>query len=1204
MDWTKEQREAIEYGGENILLAAAAGSGKTAVLVQRITELISPVRDDGTVNDNPADISELLVLTFTDAAAGEMREKIANAIRFALEQNPGDKHLKKQNIMVNSADISTVHSFCLNILKSNIHLTELPADFVPASNEESTIMLSDAVDRVLERYYRRIDKDSAFERLVMGYGGLKNDSELRNLIVSTLKFAKSMPYPSVWLNEATDMYKHTAKSGVLDVKWLEAVRRIFDDYTAELENIYSVIIENTEELLGEEHPYFEFFAAESAYILGVMRSAERSYDGLRVAVSSIVFERIASAPRNAEERTKAAQKYIQNLRKKAKDCMTELNELFAHDEKTEVERISGSYPMLRTLKNIILTVDRAYRRNKYGKGLVDFNDLEHEALRLLEGSDGSATDTAIALKKKYREILVDEYQDTNNIQDAIFRAVSRDNTNIFTVGDIKQSIYKFRNAVPTLFAEKYAAYEKEENAGHLIRLFKNFRSRTGIVNAVNYIFDGIMSETVGDVEYTEEEYLRFGAEYYPEPSDESKLDTELHVICAGGELGEGETVPECLEGKDKIYCEAELCAHRIRGLVGGMEVYDKNTGSCRPAEYRDIVILIRSPKKSAPVFEEVLSKYSIPVYTQISKSYLSSLEVQTVMSVLQAVDNPRCDIPLIAAMRSPIWGFSPDELAEIRCAAGKCDFYTAVKTAAENGNGGAERFLADIEDLRVKSGYMGVDRLIHIIYYEYGYYAFAGAMEHGEERRANLRLLYERAAEFEHTKLSGLFSFMNYIETVKKSGGDLTPAKIFGEGDNVVRIMSEHRSKGLEFPIVILADTAHKFNADDLKPAVLRHESLGIGMDFVDTKRRVRYPSVSRNLIKRAQKSDMISEEMRLLYVALTRAREKLIIVSAVDAKAKKWQSPLLDGDGRVMKAYVRRCDNSFEWITAALFSHKGTEELRDFCGAADVVLREGAEFGLKTYIYENTARIPTVIGAAEEERKDEISSSEAAEDITEALEYEYPNREFCDIPSKISVSEAKRMSAENDAYVPRLEGLEAHSIAETSEIKGAERGTIMHFVIQYADEKKINTVEDVKNLLNEMCRGGVINERQAKAVDAEAVCGLFTCELGMRMRAAKRVEKEFSFYTTASADELYAVSGGGEILLQGTIDCFFIENDRVVLLDFKTDKVENEEAAKKRAEEYKVQMKYYKKGLSEILNRSVDECYLYFTECGAAVEM
>lgn len=1207
MNWTKEQREAIEYGGENILLAAAAGSGKTAVLVQRIIELISPLRADGTKNENPADIGELLVLTFTDAAASEMRDKIANAIRSALEQNPEDRHLKKQSIMVNSADISTIHSFCLNVLKSNIHLTELPVDFVPASKEESTMLLSDAIDSVLERYYSRIDRDSSFERLVMGYGGLKNDSDLRSLIISTLKFAKSMPYPAAWLNSAAAMYRHTAKEGSLDRVWQDAAAELLDRYAEELESVYSVICERTESLLGEEHPYYEFFRRESAYVLGIMKGAERTYDGVRRAVYSIAFNKIASTPRKTDAETKSIQKYIQSLRIEAKDAVKELQGVFARGGAAEAARIAECYPILRTLKNIVLTVDRAYKKNKYSKGLVDFNDLEHEALRLLADKDGNPTETALALRDKYREILVDEYQDTNNIQDTIFRAVSRDNTNIFMVGDIKQSIYKFRNAVPALFTEKYAAYGADKGAGHLIRLFKNFRSREGIVNAVNYIFDGIMSRAVGDVSYTDEEYLRFGAEYYPAPENTAALDTELHLICAGGELADGEAVPECLEGKDKTYFEAELCAKRIRDITdGSFTVYDKNTGECRAVEYRDIVILIRSPKNAAPIFEEVLSRYSIPVYTQVGKSYLSSPEVLTVMSVLRAVDNPRCDIPLIAAMRSPIWGFSPDELAEIRCANRKCDFYGAVKESADAGNGKAAGFLADLDELRKMSGFLGVDRLIHEIYYGYGYYAYTGAMEHGEERRANLRLLYERAAEFEHTKLSGLFSFMNYIETVKKSGGDLTPARIFGEGDNVVRIMSDHKSKGLEFPVVILADIRHKFNSDDLKPAVLRHESLGIGMDFVDTKRRVRYPTISRTLVRRRIKSELMSEEMRVLYVALTRAREKLIIISTVDERAKKWRSPLLDGNGRVLESYVRGCENCFEWLTAALFPHRGAENMRDFCGAAAVSIRGGAEFGLKTFVYENAAKIPLAAhhAAAEDAGGTENAAAFCGDKIKEILDYEYPGLAESGIPVKVSVSEAKRMQAEDGEYVPRLEGLEPQTLSEPEEIVGAERGTVVHFVIQYADEKKIRTAEDVRGLLSEMCRGGVITEKQAAAVDAESVCRLFTGELGQRMCAADRVEKEFSFYTTASADELYHNGSSAPVLLQGTIDCFFTEGDRVILLDYKTDKVKDAAAARKRAESYRVQMKYYKKGLSEILGRPVDECYLYFLECDTAVEM
>lgn len=1192
--WTAEQSEAIKYSGENILLAAAAGSGKTAVLVQRIIEMISDRTRDISIN-------ELLVLTFTDAAASEMREKISDAIDRALEENPTDEHINRQKLLLHSANISTVHSFCMNILRSNVHLTDLPVNFSLISETEGRLMLSETMDDVLERFYGRIERDPSIAALVMGYGGIKNDATLREAVLGLFHFSKSMANPALWLNKAVRDYKETAKSGSFNGSgWQKALFEIVEKSRADIFDIYDTIFDVIDERLQPSHPYAGFFADEAASVKRTfLHIAGANYSTARAAVFGFEFKRMASGVRGASGELFAAQEKIKALRELAKGIMEDLQVLFRAEESELLERIRGTYPLLRTLKNMVLMLDRGYTRRKRAKCFLDFSDLEHEALKLLTADGEAPSSAAKALRERYKEILIDEYQDTNNIQDTLFKILSRDNGNIFMVGDLKQSIYTFRAAVPQLFSEKYETYEKI-GGGHLIRLFKNFRSREGIVNAVNFVFACIMSRDVGDVDYTEEEYLVRGAEY-PEPKDKKSFETELHLICSNSPAEEG------AQPRDKNELEALVAAKRIRDMLDGKtEVFDKKSGRMRPMEYRDIVVLMRNTKTAAPIFERIFTENGIPVYSEIGKGYLASAEVQTVLAYLQITDNPRQDIPLIAVMRSPVWGFSADELAELRADMRSGCFFDAVKNAASSGNEKAAAFVSELEHFRELAEHSGVDRLIRHIYYEYGYYAYVGAMTRGSERQANLDLLFERAAEFEHTRLSGLFSFINYIEAIKSRGDDMTAAKTFGDGDNAVRIMTVHKSKGLEFPVVILSDTSRDFNMSDLRKNILWNSSAGLAADFVDTRLRVRYPSLPRDLAATKAKGELMSEEMRLLYVALTRAREKLIVTATFKQTKKGLAMPIIDSDGRAKKSYIKSKHCFRDWLLAAFLTHPEAKPLREYFGFDEEMANSDADFELSVKLYENEAQIPPS-GAVETEAelKAEDAPPSLDGDFCERLEYEYPNRALCRIPIKMSVSEAKRMQAEEGEQIPRLKELRVHSEVAFERPEGAERGTIVHFVLQLADPQKINSVYDLEKLVEELKQNGTLNERQSASVDCLKLFGFFESSLGRRLKNAVRVEREFSFYTEARANELYSDVTDGKILLQGTMDCFFVEkNGRSVLLDFKTDRVRDKEAAEYRAKSYSAQMKYYKKALSEILGKAVDECYLYFLECGAVVEM
>ncbi len=1190
MNWTQQQREAIEYRNNNILLAAAAGSGKTAVLVQRIIEMIE--KDGVSVN-------ELLVLTFTEAAASEMREKIKKAVQRALKADPENVHLQRQKLLMHSADISTVHSFCLNVLKSNIHLTALPVDFTLVSELENKILIKEALDEVLERFYANIDKDRSFAELTLGYGGVKNDDALREMILRLHDFSRSMAYPAKWLNDAVRPYAQTAKSGkISDLWWKAQLKESVERAEKEVFEIYDKIFLEIEKNLSNEHPYKAFFDDETENIRRAFSHMDlEDYGSVKEAVDTISFRTIQGV-RKPPEDIEQAQNYVKNLRKTVKSVIDGLADTFKLDEDVAVERIRKSYYTVRTLKNIVLMVDRCYTRKKREKSLLDFNDLEHEALNLLVSKNGTVSHVAEKLRERFAAILVDEYQDTNNIQDLIFRTISRENKNIFMVGDLKQSIYKFRNAVPKLFSDKYELYGNDDEAGHLIRLFKNFRSRTEVVDAVNYVFGRIMSPEVGNIRYDSEEFLIQGADYPPAPTVDY-YDTEFHMICCDSE--------DESEAYDKNEVEATVVASRITELIkSGLEVFDKDSGKMRAVEFRDMVVLMRKTKDIAPVFEKVFEEWGIPAYSEVGHSYLGALEIQTVLAVLQIIDNPRQDIPLIAVMRSPMWGFSPDELALIRTQKPEGMFFDAVCFAAEKGDAHVAEFLSDIENLRNESESCGVDRLIYRIYYEMGYYAYVGSLKHGRERQANLRVLLERANEFEHTKMSGLFSFMNYIETMRLEEKDMTPAKVFGEGENVVRIMSIHKSKGLEFPVVFLAGTGNEFNLKDAQKNIIWDEQGGIGAEYVDVQMRVRYPSLARSLVGQKLKKDMLSEEMRLLYVALTRAREKLIITAAYRNREKKWRTPVWIENGIVPSAYVRTLHSYRDWLAATFLCHPNAYGLREFCELPESVVVKEAGFGLKTFLYESAEAVPQC-----EQTENQINIQEQNEEtdfaaeVEKRLGFEYSRKHLGTLPVKMSVSEAKRMQDDDGEYVPVIEPLRTSDMAKPKKMSGAERGTVVHFVMQMLDPKEITCEDDVKKQVEMMKADGIITSAQAEVIDCGKIAEFFLSSLGQRMKNAVRCEKEFSFYTKDTSDALLGNGLADEILLQGTMDCFFVEKDgRVVLVDYKTDRVKNSEEAEFASKKYIIQMKYYQKALMEIIGQKVDECYLYFMACGEAISM
>ncbi len=1184
--WTAEQLQAIEQKGSNILVAAAAGSGKTAVLVERIIRRIC----DG---HNPTPVNRLLVLTFTEAAAAEMKRKIGAALEERLRLEPDNRWIRDQLLMVSSAHISTVHAFCKTMLQNNIHKTDLPVDFSLIDETENAVLRNQALEQVLERYYRRIETKTAFRELVTGYGGTKNDDNLREILLKLYHFTRSLAYPEKWLSKVVNQYRLARESGGLSgTQWEKMLSERCRELVLETESGYRNIWNIVEAEVPADHKYFGYYQELLNEFLRCFEPIRQGEAPISVVKDCVARFEIPRTP----AKTGLEEELVEKINSIKKHVVTEsqndLRLLLEGTEPERMERVLACGPRICVLKQLVRQLERLHTRMKREKSVLDFGDLEHEMMRLLSNRRGEPTETALQLRERFEEILVDEYQDTNDIQDTIFRLLSKEETNIFMVGDLKQSIYRFRNANPNIFAEKYHRYLAEDG-GVCIRLFQNFRSRKTVVNSVNGIFSGIMRRETGGLDYTPEEYLISGADY-PETGDD--FTTEL--LLTDHSLAEQEETE-----LSTSQMEAEIIAKRILQMVDDKElqITDQETKLPRPVRLGDIAILVRN-KSRVQEMERVLHSYGIATASEVGQQYLDSLEVLTVLSFLQIIDNPRQDIPLLAVLRSAIFGFSPEELAEIRLSADG-DFYTALEIAAEKGNARVAEFLRILEDLRKDAVSCGVGHLIFRILHELHYLALAGAMPNGKIRQQNLNLLYERGEEFEQGALQGLFHFMAYIESLRSEKADMKAGTEFADAENTVLIMTIHKSKGLEFPVVILCNMDAEFNERDASGGILWHEDAGIAMDYVDTRLRVRYPTLAKQLVREQMLMDSRAEEMRLFYVAATRAKEKLILSTIIGTRYDGWKKGAPFAGTELPAGLIRRMRSMRDWTLSCLLAHPAAEKLREYAEAKGI--NPTMEFPLQ--VLHQVPKGEEVAVLPEREETPVMVKAEGTEDLPERLSYRYPHQGLGGIPVKLSISELKRRSMPEDDYVQGILQPRDVVLSEMTEIGAAERGTITHYVMQHMDFACTDTEEDVEAQLEGMVSSGLITRYQKSAVSAGGIYQFFAHPLGKRLKNAKKSQREFDFYMELSAGQLDETlpeeDKAEKVLVQGIADCFFYEDDGVVLIDYKTDRIPAEKAAE-RAEYYRLQMEYYTRGLTAVLECPIKEKYLYFLHPGEAVLM
>ncbi|MGB9678851.1 MAG: helicase-exonuclease AddAB subunit AddA [Thermoanaerobacteraceae bacterium] len=1223
--WTKEQNEAINERYCNLLVAAGAGAGKTAVLVERI---IKRVMD----KENPVDIDNLLVVTFTNAAASEMRERIADALIEELDKDPSNKRLATQLTLLNKAMITTIHSFCLEVIKNNFHIIDLDPAFRIGDDTETLLIKTEVIEELFENLYENHDNDW-FLSLLDSYSGTKSDLPLQNIILELHDFVKATPWPEEWLYNAAEAFNIQDDFDFNSSKWAKV---IMDNIKIELYGILEAMnkaIEKIKNTIGLDE-YLINFEEETENIKELI-NLTYDWDSFYKKINEINFTGLKRCSKDADKKVKEE---VTNIRNEVKAKIKEIRDKFFFADKTAInDEIKKLYPYMEALSKIVINFEERYATKKREKGIIDFSDIEHFALNILvtKDKDGNRmpSDTAKAYSQRFEEIFIDEYQDSNLVQEVILEAISRiEIPNRFMVGDVKQSIYRFRQAKPELFLEKYNNYPIGTGfRERKILLYKNFRSRIHIINGINYIFKKIMSKNIGEIDYTDEEKLNYGASFELIDTDFKEDAIEINLIEKEEDFEEKNETNNTDENDeydyeedvsqdeeiDVIQAEVRVISKRIKELIKNKEVkiYDKQTNEFRYLEYKDIVILLRATTNWAEVFLEELIEDGIPAFADIGTGYFETSEVKTIISLLQIIDNPIQDIPMLAVLRSPIFSFTEGELIEIRAELPDNSIYEAVKKIADSNNEigrKSKSFLSKLSIWQEKAVYMPVDEFIWYLYTDTGYYGYVGAMTGGIQRQANLRVLFERAKQYEETSFKGLFNFINFINKLKVSSKDMGSAKILGENENVVRIMSIHKSKGLEFPVVIVAGLGKQFNLKDLNKTILYHHLLGFGPEVVDYKKRISYPSIVKEGIRGRIKLESLSEEMRILYVAFTRAKEKLILVGSIkDIKntVVKWYQNLVS-DEKLPQYQVLKAKNYLDWIGPAIITHSDLENLRKLAGIDQIYkFDENSRWKIKLWnknmLTKNISNFKYDQDILKE--LDDVSTNVYNYDlydlISKKLNYIYPYKEATKLPAKLSVTEIKRMLNE-EVLDDETTSIFQNDVLKTpaflegeKKITGAERGAIMHLVMQKLNLNYLNTTEDIIKQINDFILKEIITEDQAKVINIKQIKAFFESPLGNRMLKAKNISREVPFHIELSSTQIYKnLPSEYEhefIQVQGIIDCFFEEKDGLVLLDYKTDFVKKGRE-KEIANKYKIQIDLYSRALETLTGKKVKEKYLY----------
>ena len=1316
MGWTKEQQQAIDLDNKNILVSAAAGSGKTAVLVERVvSHLLRPLGENRPEAEKPWSVDELLVVTFTKAAAAEMSDRIGQRLQKAiaqeLENTPPNKalisRLQRQIILLAGASISTIDSFCQSIIKNNFADIDLDPRFRVANENELILLQQEILDEIFENRYAQ--GDALLEELGEKYGTDRGDDQLYNIVLKLHDQSRNQPFPEHWLRQLVEAYSP------VDEK--KAPKNHLQDYTLWWQMIYSGLQQHMAKAMAAREKFYllveqvdepktrakydERLDRIDSILNGINEALDKDWQDIYDAFRVLDYKetKFINMPGGKLDIDPDLREAIKNANDGVKIAVEQMRKDFVLDpEDIMLEDLAKLHQDAEAIVELVLEFNQAYKAAKKERNIIDYGDMEHYALQLLM-AEGSTPDhiqpsaAALQLRRKYREIMVDEYQDTNQVQDTIVSLIAGENQgNLFIVGDVKQSIYGFRSSEPALFMDKYEKYDGGNEAQQLITLGRNFRSRQEILSAVNFVFAQLMTAEPAEIDYDQRAMLNpgepYGYEKGPEQGEVFPADkaVELDIIMEQGlEEAQGDQEEaqgdqeEAQEELKSFQLEAQHIASRLLELKNsGYLVFDKSlaqgeNNGYRPVRWRDMVILLRAASAKAEILQEAFQLNNIPVFAAVDGGYFQTTEIQVITSVLSIVDNAMQDIPLAAVLYSPIVGLTAQELAQIRLGAEDKNLYQALIQAgcpeSELEISLKDRigvFLEKLSRWRQQARSMGVPELLCKIYQDTGYYDYVGCMPGGILRQANLRMLIDRAREYENTNYRGLFRFLSFVEKIKSMDTDLSVARTLGENEDVVRVMTIHKSKGLEFPIVVLADMAKRFNMNDLKEPVLIHKKLGLGLHNIDTVKSVSYPSFARLAVKAGIQKEIKAEELRVLYVAMTRAREKLIMTGRVangqksvekwcqyrnySCQDKAWQDEL---PRQTLPAYgISQANSYLDWVASAVARHpEAGQAFAQFEGLTPEQYGQGLGYMQVAMGRESQWQVHLIPAGdicqpgMEAEASKEILEKVIAGDLLPAeeiwtqrinrvLDWQYDFQGTEKVPAKLSVSELKRRfgreleqegtdyellwTKEADSEIAPEGGQSSEQQREYNYprpvflqrqqegrqvSRSTEYGTLMHSVMQHLDLTQGLDRAGVEKQLEEMVYREIITEDQLSMVNTPQVAGFFASPLGQRMLQADKIWREMPFCRMLPAERYFSEVRTSEAEIFNQGVIDVLFQEKGKLVLIDY-KTDRNTNAHHVKQLYSLQLELYSQAVESVLNSKVAEKYLYMLRDGSIVKV
>lgn len=1167
MQWTNEQREAFESRNQNLLLSAAAGSGKTAVLVKRITALII---------EDQIPIDQMLIITFTKAAAGEMRERILSGLTDLLKKGQGNQNfIRKQIGMVGNANISTIHSFCMDVIKRNFHKINIDPSFRILDTTEKELLFMEVVDEVLEEAYAEGNKD--FVSLVESYTSNRSDKKLVDIIDQLYHFMLSKAEPFKWLEEKIDYYSINENNYENHI-WIKTFKKLLKDDLYISQKFLLEAIKKTK-ITGGPLEYKDAIQSDLVIVNRLIEVIDEKLSIFIDEIGSVSYERLGRISKDRKSEIDSdLQSQVKELRDKSKKNLNKIIDKIGYKPFIEqIKDLQRIKPLVSELEKLIKKVNDRFRIEKLEKNVVDFSDLEQYALELLKDKE---------ISKKYHDkfeyIFVDEYQDTNSLQEEIVNLIKREN-NVFLVGDVKQSIYKFRLAEPELFLSKFKNYSSDINArNRKINLSKNFRTRVEILDGINFIFSSLMSEEFGEINYNEEAYLYKGLDFLP--LDNSNI--EINIINSDKRQLDTELIDDEILDLKTSETEAMAIIQRIKKLIG-KKTFDKKTGEFREIKYSDIVILMRATSGWGAVFEEKFIKEGIPLYYEGGSGYLESLEIEIFLNILRTIDNKRNDVALLSVLRSSFGGFSIDEIINIRLEFPAKEYYDSLLLASKKETAiglKAKDFIKKIDSWYETSRYLSIDTFIEKLLRESNFLNYVSALPGGNLRRGNLKLLIQKAKIFSNSTTSGLFYFIKYVEKMGKISADFDTANVISENENVVRLMSIHKSKGLEFPVVIIARSNRQMRSMTYRSDFSFHKDLGIGADYIDHEARVKSKSIAKFSIDKKIHEENLAEEMRILYVGMTRSIDQLIIFGTY---ARGFEKAIKEWTLNQSSDYLKKSKSYIDWIMKIISNNKEGKKIYDLL-EKQFICDDNDLFRINIIDLHEIQDISDDEGQKKSELKDILNKPNIQ---TDSEINDFFNNQYTKVktrqPLKLSVTDFKATGGNIDDFklfnnIPQMQK-EPSFVTEKIGLSPFDIGNAYHFIMEKLDITNISKA-GIREQINKLYEKKYINAEQKEVLNIDSIASFYQSDIGNRLINSKEVKREVPF-TFKYKDKLF---------IQGIVDLYFKEDDALVIIDYKTDKINssNEDLL---ISEHQEQVILYAKALESITGIRVKEKYLYF---------